>query len=139
MGKRRISLQQWSGKKKCPNCQFSLVQHSQVSIETLAANRNKSPLCPGALAASVRESERWNSVTSFLRGGSNSFLFFFPRWGRERREGEGGREQHFKRRVRLASLPGRLTHRDRSRLAAHACTFTHSQLCPPPFFFRAGV
>lgn len=84
VGKRRISLQAVVRKKKCPNCQFSLVQHAQVSIETLAANRNKSPPCPGALAASVRESERWNGVTSFLRDGSNSFLFFFFRgWGRE--------------------------------------------------------
>lgn len=83
---KKVKLPYSSGQDE--NCQFSPVRHAQVSIETLAANRNKSPRCTGALAASARESERWNSVTSFLRGGSNFFSSFFFFTGKVEEERE---------------------------------------------------
>lgn len=104
-----------------------------MAIETSVPNRNKSPRCSGALAASVREAERWNSVTSFLRGGSNFFsLPFFPRTVERGREGK-----RVGAALQTTGAPRQpaccLTHRDRSRLAAHACTFALADANPPPF------
>lgn len=138
-GKRgKIPLQQWSGiKKKSLNCQFTPARHAQVSIETLAANRNKSGRCTGALAASVRESERWNSVTTFLRGGSN--FFFFPRKVEERR----GRESNTSNDgcASPACLAAWLT--EIGAAWQHTRARSHSQMCPPPpvlfFFLRRCV